>query len=74
MISLHQHVDIDKVMMDIKLTPLKYSQVSEKVKTLYECLDFLSRASSSITEEIRTAQLIIENIEHKLFATPPTLI
>jgi hypothetical protein len=35
MVSLNQHIDIDKVMVDIKLTPLKYNQIHDKVRSIY---------------------------------------
>lgn len=45
MADLNQRIDIDQVMVDIKLTPLKSSEFNEKIKTIYTCLDWLKRTS-----------------------------
>jgi hypothetical protein len=48
--ELNQRIDIDQVMVDIKLTPLKFNEFNEKIKTVYSCLEWLKRLSPALIE------------------------
>ncbi len=50
MAELNQRIDIDQVMLDIKLTPLKFNEFNDKIKTVYSCLEWLKRLSPALIE------------------------
>ena len=56
-------------MDDIKLIPLQNNEfIRDKIHMINESLNYLKKYSPLIVEEVRTAELIIENIEAKLFS------
>ncbi len=59
MADINQRIDIDQVMVDIKLNPLKSNEFTDKIKTLYACLEWLKKLSPTLIEEVRTAELIV---------------
>lgn len=48
MVDFSHKINIDQVMVDIKLTPLKSNEFSDKIKQIYQCLNYIKNLSPSL--------------------------
>ena len=48
MADLSHKINIDKVMVDIKLTPLKSNEFNDKIKLIYDSLNYIKNISPSL--------------------------